>query len=188
MKLTFITLAALLLLYPFANKSEASPEPQAVAFHISSFNTPFAMQGDFEGEYRVYPTSVEVSLSKAVIRISEHCPYKGRREFSAFGIIMASDGANGKWNKRFKSQKHVVGRIMYPGDEYALGTVNFSIPKEETTDLSKHWLVFYMDELVLDHPKKTEPMQGFSLAVSCRDFFTRPQRWEQTEPEDLNCR
>lgn len=186
MKLTLITLAAILLLYPSVNKTEASPEPQAVPFHISSFDTPFAMQGDFEGEYRVYPTSVEVSLSKAVIRISDHCQYKGRREFTGFGIIMASDGANGKWSKRFKSQKQLVGRIMYPGDEYWAGAVKFSIPKEETTDLSKHWFVFYMDELVLDHPKKKEPMQGFSLAVSCRDIFTQPQRWEQTEPLESN--
>lgn len=182
MKLTVITLAALLLLYPFANKSQASTEPQAVPFHISSFDTPFAMQGDFEGEYRVYPNSIEISLSKAVIRISEHCPYKGRRDFTALGMILATDGPNGKADKRLKSQKHIVGRIMYPGDEYSLGTVNFSIPKEETTDLSKHWLVIYMDELVLDHPKKQEPMQGFSLAISCRDIFSQPQKWEQTAP------
>ncbi|MBD0326766.1 MAG: hypothetical protein ICV68_10055 [Pyrinomonadaceae bacterium] len=180
MKLSFITLAAVLLLCPLAVRAQDATAPQAVPFHITSYNTPFAMQGDFEGEYRVYPRSIEVSLTKAVIRISEHCPYKGRREFSAFGIILASEGPNGKWDKRFKSQKYTVGRIMFPGDEYSLGAVHFSIPKEETTDLTKHFFVIYMDDLVLDHPKG-KPMQGFSLAVSCKDIFTQRQRWEQSD-------
>ncbi len=183
MKLTFITLAAFLLLGPLMVRAQDSTEPQAVPFHITSYNTPFAMQGDFVGEYRVYPRSIEVSLSKVVIRVSDHCPYKGRREFGALGIILASEGANGKWDKRFKSQKYAVGRIMFPGDEYSLGSIHLSIPKEETTDLTKHWFVFYMDDLVLDHPKG-KPMQGFSLAVSCKDIFTQKQRWEQTEASE----
>ena len=81
MKLTVITLAALLLLYPFANQSEASPEPQAVPFHISSFDTPFAMQGDFEGEYTVYPEAIRVRLTKALVRVGTHCPYKGTASY-----------------------------------------------------------------------------------------------------------
>jgi hypothetical protein len=185
MKPVFITLAAVLLLCPIAGRAQSTAEPQAVPFHITSYNTPFAMQGDFEGEYRVYPRSIEVSLNKAVIRISEHCPYKGRREFSALGIILASEGQNGKWDKRFKSQKYTVGRIMLPGDEYSLGSIHLSIPKEETTDLTKHFFVIYMDDLVLDHPKG-KPMQGFSLAVSCRDIFMQRQRWEQSDLGESN--
>jgi hypothetical protein len=186
MKLTLIALVVMLLLYPLMGRAQDASEPEAIPFHITSYNTPFAMQGDFEGEYRVYPTSIEVSLSKAVIRISEHCPYKGRREFGGLGFILASEGANGKVDKRFKSQKLVVGRIMNPGDEYSLGSIHFSIPKEETTDLSKHWFAIWMDDLVLDHPTKRNPVQGFSLAISCKDIFTQKQRWEQTEADEPN--
>jgi hypothetical protein len=187
MKLMLIMLAAmLLLLCPLVARAQNSTEPQAIPFHISSYETPFAMQGDFEGEYRVYPKSIEVSLNKAVIRISEHCPYKGRREFAALGMILASDGPDGKVDKRFKSQKLVVGRIMLPGDEYSLGSIHFSIPKEEMTDLSKHWFAIYMDDLVLDHPSKRNPVQGFSLALSLKDIFTHRQRFEQSDLGDSN--
>lgn len=184
MKSSLITLVGILLLCPLVGRAQTSIEPQAVPFHITSYNTGFGMQGDFEGEYRVYPHSIEVSLSKAVVRVSQNCPYKGRRDFTGLGIILASEGPNGKWDKRFKSQKHTVRNVMLPGDEYSLGELHFTIPKEETTDLSKHWFVFYMDEFVLDHPSKRNPVPGFSLAVSCRDIFTQKQRWEQTEADE----
>ena len=170
MKLIVTMLAAILLLCPLAPRAQASLEPEAIPFHISSFETPFAMQGDFEGEYRVYPESIEVSLSRAVIRISEHCPYKGRREFGAIRFMLGTELANGKWDIAFKSPKLFVGRIMNPGDEYSLGAVRFYIPKEETTELAKHWFVVQMDDLVLDHPKGT-PVEGFAFAQSCKDIF-----------------
>jgi hypothetical protein len=183
---TLITLAAILLLCPFVARAQDAAEPEAVPFHITSYNTPFAMQGDFEGEYRVYPKSIEVSLSRAVIRISEHCPYKGRREFAALGMILASMGPNGKVDKRFKSEKLTVGRVMLPGDEYSLGSIHFSIPKEETTDLSKHWFAIYMDDIVLDHPTRRNPVQGFALALSLKDIFTHRERREQSDLGDSN--
>ena len=178
MKLTLIMLAAILLLSPVVGQAQDSIAPEAVAFHISSFDTGFAMQGDLEGEYRVYPHSIEISLSKAVIRISEHCPYKGRREFAALSFRLATATPDGKWDMDFESQKFFVNRIMMPGDEYPLGPVHFSIPKEETTDLSKHWLVVQMDDLALDHPKG-EPVEGFAFAQSCKDIFIPKKKHEE---------
>ena len=172
MKLIVTLLAAILLLCQFAPEAEATLAPEAVPFHISSFETPFAMQGDFEGEYLVYPTYVEVSLSKAVIRISEHCPYKGRRNFAAIRFTLATDTPDGKWDMAFKSPKLFVGRIMNPGDEYSLGAAHFYIPKEETTELAKYWFVIQMDDLVLDHPKGG-PVEGYAFARSCKDIFTQ---------------
>jgi hypothetical protein len=178
MKLLIITLAAMLLLCPLAPKAEASLEPQAVPFHFSSYGTPFAMQGDFEGEYRVYPESVEVSLTKAVIRISEHCPYKGRRQFDAIRFMLGTVLPDGKHHIAFKSNKLVIGRIMMSGDVYDLGAVHFSIPKEETTELAKHWFVVQMDDLTLDNPKGF-PVEGYAFAQSCTDIFTQPGAVEQ---------
>jgi len=173
MKLTFITLVAmLLLLCPLAAQAQDSVAPLAVPFHISSYDTAFAMQGDFEGEYRVYPNSIEVSLSKAVIRVGTHCPYKGRREFAALQFMLATTRPDGRWKLDLKSQPYLVKRIMIPGDEYSLGSLHFSIPKDETTDLSQRWFVVQMEDLALDLPKDEDPA-GFAFAHSSRDIFTQ---------------
>ena len=177
MKLKLVALAAMLLLCACAGRAQESVAPEAVPFHFSSFDTGFAMQGDFEGEYRVYPHSIEVSLSKAVIRISEHCPYKGRREFAALSFRLATTTPDGKWDMDFESQKFFVSRIMTPGDEYTLGPVHFSIPKEETTDLSKHWFVVQMDDNALDLPSGGQSA-GFAFAHSCKDIFIPKKKQE----------
>ncbi|HEV7843182.1 MAG TPA: hypothetical protein VGO69_05765, partial [Pyrinomonadaceae bacterium] len=152
--------------------------PKAVPFHFSSYDTGFAMQGDFEGEYRVYPRSVEISLSKAVIRISEHCPYKGRREFAALSFRLATNTPDGKWDMVFESQKFFVNRIMIPGDEYPLEPTRFSIPKEETTDLSKHWLVVQLDDNTLDDPQGRH-IPGFAFAHSSKDIFIPKKKQDE---------
>lgn len=178
MKLTFIALFVILLLCPLAGQAHSPTEPDAIPFHFCSYDTGFAMQGDFEGVYRVYPKSIEVSLSKAVIRISQHCPYKGRREFAALSFRLATNTPEGRWHTVFKSQKFFVNRIMSPGDEYSLDSINFSIPKEETTDLSQHWFVAQMDDLVLDDPRGG-PSEGFAFAHSCRDIFVQKSELAQ---------
>jgi hypothetical protein len=149
-------------------------KPVAIPFHFTSYDTPFAMQGEFEGEYRVFTTSVEVRLTKAVVRIATHCPYKGQRQFAALRFILASDKPNGKWDATFKSPKLMVGWVMKPGDEYVFrGDIYLNIPKETTTDLSKFWLVAQMDDFILD-TKGGEPQAGYALAMSCKDVFSRP--------------
>lgn len=176
-------LVALLLLCPAAALAQEVSDalahdvskPVAVPFHFSSFGTAFAMQADFEGEYRVFPDSVEVRLTKAVVRIGTHCPYKGRRDFNGLSFTLASEKPNGKWNMTFKSPKLPVGWIMRPGDEYTFeGDVHFSIPKEPTTDLAKHWLVAEMEDIVLDLPNGEPVRPGYAFAMSCKDIFSRP--------------
>lgn len=180
MRLLLATLVViLLLLFPLAGKADRhSPEGEAVPFHITSYDTAFAMQGDFEGEYRVYPNSIEVSLSKSIVRISGHCSYKGDREFAALSFTLATETPEGRWRPAFKSRKLMVGRIMAVGDEYSLGSIHFSIPKGETTDLSKHWIVAQMDDHIYDLPKD-EPVEGVAYARSCKDIFIKKQPSEQ---------
>jgi hypothetical protein len=177
-------LIALLLLSPVAAFAQeapdnlahgVSPKPVAVPFHFSSFDTAFAMQGDFEGEYRVFPDSMEVRLTKGLVRIGMHCPYKGRRDFTALSFTLATEKPNGKWNMAFKSPRLPVGLIMRPGDEYTFeGEVHFSIPKEPTTDLSKYWLVAEMEDIVLDRPNGEPLRAGYAFAMSCKDIFSKP--------------
>ena len=167
------SLFSLFLLCQASSSAQTVTGSDAVPFHISSLDTAFAMQGDFEGEYRVYPEAIKVRLTKALVRIGTHCPYKGQREFQAIRFALATTRPDGKWEMAFKSQKFHVGRIMLPGDEYPLDAIEFTIPKEATTDLSKHWFVVQMDDLIIDHPTKNEPAQGYAFADSCHDIFVK---------------
>lgn len=169
-----LLLVAFFLLCPAINQAQDSIDPPAVKFQMSSFNTSFGMQANFEGEYRVHPDSIEVSLTKAEIRISTHCPYQGRRNFAALQFGLAMNVEDGRWVIAAASQKQIVERIMLPGEEYSLGATHFSIPKEPGVDLSQRWLVAQLDDIVLD-TTDGKPSRGAAFVHSRRNIFTGQQ-------------
>ena len=169
-------------------RAQTVPDYEPTAFHISSLDTPFAMQGDFEGQYTVYPEGIGVRLTKALVRIGTHCPYKGPREFRAISFVLATMSESGRWKVETRSLKYPVARVMLPGDEYRLEAVEFFIPKKLTTDLSKYWLVVQMDDIVLNHPAGAKLTEGFALASSCRDIFIKPKSARECELEERNRR
>ena len=84
-KRTFALAAAAALLVasrPAESRALGAP-PQNVPFTISSLGTPFGVQVKFEGTYTVNETYVEVNVERALIYVSEHCPYQGRRYVSS---------------------------------------------------------------------------------------------------------
>src|SRR5688572_28289674 len=87
-----------------AVRAQEAGGPEVVPFRISSLNTPFAMQGDFEGEARVYDEGIEVRLARGLVRISPHCPYKGRRVFGALRFALATATEKG-WKMASAGQK-----------------------------------------------------------------------------------
>lgn len=189
-RLFFALLAVfpLIILCQPAARAQVIAEYEPVPFRISSLDTAFAMQGDFEGEYTVYPEGVSVRLTKALVRIGTHCPYKGAREFRAISFALARLNDEGRWKTELRSLKYAVGRVMVPGDEYRFDGVEFFIPKRLTTDLSKHWLVVQMDDWVLNFPLGAEPTEGFAFASSCRDIFTKKKSAEECVLEERNRR
>lgn len=144
-------------------------------FHISSLNTPFAMQGDFEGEFRVLPDSIQINLNKTDIYLSDHCQYKGGRLLSHIRFGLVTKVENDKWRVTVKSEMLPLNKIMYPLDEYSVGTAYFSIPIDKTIDLPSSWLVIEMGDnpLELINGKKIE---GFAFAKSRRDIFTSKEK------------
>jgi len=132
------------------------------------------MQGDFEGEYQILPDSIEVTVAKADIRISGHCPYKGGRNFAYLKFGLATKTESGKWKIIERSEKFSVNRDMYPRDEYSLGTAYFSIPKDKATDLSKYWIVVELGDNIL-YSIDEEPVEGFAYAHSSRDIFVKKE-------------
>ncbi len=157
-----------------ARAQQVVAEGETVPFHISSLDTAFAMQGDFEGEYTVYPEAIRVRLTKALVRVGTHCPYKGRREFRAVSFWLATTNPEtGRWKRAFASQKHMVRTVMLPGDEYRFDGAEFLIPKLSETDLSKHWLVVEMEDIALELPAEEDSVEGYAFANSCRDVFIK---------------
>lgn len=145
--------------------------PEAHPFSFSSLNTGFGIQGEFEGEYRIYPDRVVVRVTKADIRYSEHCQYQGRDLLSAvkFGLAV---NVNGGWKVAHAGQAALLGQVMRPGDRLGLGELHFSIPTGGTVDLSKHWLVAQMEGTKLDVPAEKR-RKGYAYAHSDWDIFTR---------------
>lgn len=173
MKLLFSTLM-ILLVASGSTKAQGVTLPEARPFHISSLNTAFAMQGDFTGEYRIYPDWIEVKVTKTNIRVSDHCPYKGRRLLSAmkFGLATNTDGK--KWKIAHAARAVVLEQVMRPGDEHSLDELYFHIPIERSMDFSQHWLVVQMEEVSLDVAEENHP-KGHSYAHSCKDIFSVPK-------------
>lgn len=170
MKRVLLALVVLLCVPPPAG-AQSGVSPEARPFAISSLNTAFATQVDFEGEYRVYTDRIELRVTKANVYLSEHCPYKGLRLLSAvkFGLATSIDG--GRWKMLDAGREFLHEQVMSPGDTYNLGELYFDIPRGDSLDLSKHWLVVQMEEYALDIPEKRR-RPGYAFAHSRRDIFT----------------
>jgi hypothetical protein len=160
----------ILLVVSISTKAQDADVSEARPFHISSLNTAFAVQGDFKGEYRIHSDWIEVKVTKANIRISHDCPYKGRRLLSAmkFGLATNTDGK--RWNIAHAGQEFFLERVMRPGDVHSLDELYFHIPIERSTDLSRHWLVIQLEDVVLDVAKEKQ-LKGYAYAHSCKDIF-----------------
>jgi hypothetical protein len=171
MRRGLLALVVLFAISPLARAQDADA-PEAQPFSISSLHTAFAMQADFEGEYRIYPDRIELKVTKANIRVSEHCPYKGRRLLSAVKFGLATSTANGGWKIAHVGQEFLLEQVMGPGDRHSLGARQAYIPKDDSIDLTKHWLVVQMEDTVLDVPEEKR-RKGYAFAHSWRDIFRR---------------
>ena len=170
MKARSLALLILLIASPFAMAQDGGA-PEAQPFVISSLNTAFAVQGDFAGEYRVYPDRIELRVTKADISISEHCPYKGRRLLSGVKFGLAVETDDKRWKIETAAQEFTLERVMSPGDTHNLGELYFYIPKDDSVDMSKRWLVAQMADIALDVPEEKRG-KGHAFAHSRRDIFT----------------
>lgn len=145
---------------------------QAIPFQISSKgDRSFAFVGTFDGEYRVYPTFIEVIVKKGVIDLRDNAPYKGRRKliFVKFGFGEVT--STGAWNIANRSNSLRVNRVMKPGDTYTFTSARFLISKTSSIELLKHWLVVEMESTTLDG-QSARNSRGFTYAHSKRDIFS----------------
>ena len=167
---TFLLLFVVVICVP-VTAAQQSREPASHPFVITNVKTAFAIQGYFEGEYRVYEDQIALHVTKSFISLSDHCPYDGRRLITAVKFGLAESTAI-SWKPR-----NLVGLplsfVMVPKDRLDLGEMDVSIPREVSMDLTTRWLVVQIDETTLDGIWDELP-QGVSFAHSRRDLFARP--------------
>ena len=166
-----LTLAVtfLLLSMPMTH-AQSADEPEAKPFHISSRGTAYGVQGEFEGTYRVYDSSIEIYVSKATLYVSEHCPYQGRRRINYIKFGLWNQEAS-EWRIQNSPQSLYLYLVMSPKEEHPLVDLHFSLPKESTLDLSKRWLVVEIQEEILDAPPNENGSRGYAFVHSCKDIF-----------------
>lgn len=169
----FVSICILLLVFTSTfSLTPVAQQLKGIPFHITSLNSSFGVQGDFEGEYRLNPTGVELRLTKADIYISEHCPYKGSRFISAIKFGLGTSRGARSWKILTASQEKPLELIMYPGDVYHLGELYAYIPKDELSNIAENWLVVSIEDTAVDLPDR-KPQKGYSFAHSCRDIFAQ---------------
>ena len=170
MRRHFTLLVILLTLGASAVQAQNAGETSPVSFKISSINSPFALAGTFDGEYRIRADAIEITISNAAVYLRDNCPYKGRRQLAFINVALASSNAAGKWTVINRGRAIPVGETMTPGDEYLADKMRFTIPKDSALDLSNCWLVVEMGELSLD--SSDEDKVGYAFAPSDRGIFS----------------
>jgi hypothetical protein len=171
LKLIFI----FLLLGMPATYAQSADRPKAIPFHISSRGTAYGVQGEFEGTYRVYESSIEVYVSKATLSVSEHCPYQGRRRINYIKFGLWNEQAS-KWKVENSDTPLYLYVIMNPREEQPLSDLHFSLPKDSTLDLARRWLVVEIQEEALDLPIENRKI-GYAFVHSCPDIFIQQFRF-----------
>ena len=173
-KKTFALAAAVALLMlsqPADADARGARRQQRAPFKISSLGSPFGVQVEVVGTYVVNEHYVEVSVDRALVYVSERCPYQGRRFVTTLAVGLATTTPRGRWEIENRSLPLPVERVLSPREEYRLAGLHFQIPRSAGTDLSKRWLVVETEELALDVPDNERDEKGYAFAHSRRDLF-----------------
>ena len=173
----------LLVSSPIA-KAQVASQSNPLAFTMSSVNTGFGLQGEFEGKYRIYPDRVEVWFTKADIAASKDCPYQGRRLLTALKIGLATNTENKAWKIAYPSEQFAVGQVISIGETHQLGEFELTIPLNDKIDLSRYWLVVQLEANALDLPEASGRI-GYYYAHSRCDIFAKCDRNPNLQPDPL---
>lgn len=166
--------ALLLLVSQPAETRARVVQEQPKPFAISSLGTAFGVQVTVVGTYTISEKHVDVYVERLFIRVSEHCPYQGRRFINTLVVGLATNSKRGGWEIENRSLPIFVEHVMAPREEHRLVGLQFQIPRNEGTDLSKRWLVVATEEMSVDVPDQEKDEVGYHFAHSCRTLFASP--------------
>ncbi|MDQ3814795.1 MAG: hypothetical protein M3347_12705 [Armatimonadota bacterium] len=139
-------------------------------FRFSSFETPFILQGYFEGSFVIKPGAVHVFLSRATIRRRSDLQPTILEHVTALTWHLAHM-ENGRWNKVKGSQsRQAVDRILGVGESFTLSDLQFVLPYDGKSPLSSCWLLAQMEATPMNVPQDKQRL-GHCYAHSPRDIF-----------------
>lgn len=175
MRFLLFTLLAVLYVFPcFVAAQETDRTARPISFKIRTVPG-FAMQGGFEGEYHVLANSIEVKITKANFLLQDNSPYRGRRMLKSLSFGLATyykDENHFQSIKTSQSQPLAIEKEFRSLDRHTLGTIYFSIPKDQNTDFSKAWIFASIAVEPLDLFQGQKMQSGFSYAHTCQNVFT----------------
>lgn len=175
MRFILFALLTALLVFPSFVKAQKIEDVGPISFKMESVKG-FAMRGSFEGEYRILPGSIELKITEGSIFLADNTLYRGSRMLKNMTFSLAELTKNGRRFQLIKTSQSKpldITKVMRPLDTYNFAdTYVFSIPIDETTDLSKVWIVAKMniDNLELLEGKMAK--SGYTLAHTCQNVFT----------------
>lgn len=169
MKHTLLLVVMMSLLSASA-RAQNSGSAESHSLQISSLKTPFAVQTQFSGKFKVYPSAIALEFEKSLITISENCPYKGRRLLTTLKVSLATSSDKG-WKLVGSAPTIPIQQVLKANDSIDLGELNLLIPLTERLELSKYWLVLQIDETTLDGD--LDSTDGVSFAHSDRTIFSQ---------------
>lgn len=171
-RLALAAVAALVLAsQPAQSSARTAVRRQNVPFTISSLGSAFGVQLQLTGTYTVNEKYVEVNVERALIYVSEHCPYQGRRLVSTLLVGLATKSRRGGWEMESRSLPVFVEQTLSPRDAHRLAGLQFRIPRNAGTDLSDRWLAVEAEEISLDGTDEEGGVTGYAFAHSRRDLF-----------------
>lgn len=176
-KSSVISFVVLLLAGTICSAKGQTSSPEK-SFHFSSVGTGFGVQGEFLGTYVIDDDAIRVNVTRAMIYVSEHCPYQGRRGITqiSFGLATATS-PNGAWKTETTALPTQLGIVMRPKEQQVFYGLYFSIPKKKGIDLSKRWFVVNIEDEILDPPpdKPEFSGRGSCFAHSCKNIFAESE-------------
>ena len=126
----------------------------------------FAVAGTFLGEYDVFSNSIEVKIKSAKIvfrELGQQFEGRERIDFITVGIATFTDD-EGNWDIKYKSEAQPVNVELREGDSYKFPElITSTIPIDNSTDLSKYWLVF---EITSTSIELNQTQEGYSYVHS----------------------
>lgn len=151
----------------FAQTPKLSP---SIPFQISSLdNNSFIATGLFNGELKIYPDFIEVTLSNTMIKINYFPDYKGKYLLKSIRIGLGENLSNGQWTIYSNSLPQMINKAFSPNDTFQPPQLNFLIPKNPNSYLPQNWLIITLEgSNLIDNNLGTI---GYCYSHSQKDIF-----------------
>jgi len=171
-----VVLAYLLLLSLACIASAQVQQQEHASFRVSSEASPFAITATIKGEWVATEGTIDIDIGSVTFRLRSlkgNGKYNGRRRLDSFWASLGTRAADGTWQTVRSSERLDIHHVLSPNDKLVLKDIQMSIPVQDADRLDTMWLVFTMEDVLLD--KDTHP-KGWYYAHSQPGIFRRLRR------------